>query len=189
MYSCICAPTDHCNLNQCKLGTHCVHYNYYFRLWWTRRNLVGCCFIDVWSSVTWRGMQHYCVALRLPICAACIQVPSDSNFINLFLASDKCTQRCRTSWHVTPVRKYRHLRKLLQVVSSLEFCFISERFSRNVLVAIRERLDDETNKQHSCFAFGRSLFHVYPRHQLTWQIILILLLMHMLEEQGSTNFP
>jgi hypothetical protein len=39
-----------------------------------------------------------------------------------------------------PVRKYMEFQKLLQVVSSLEFCSISECFSRNVLAATRERL-------------------------------------------------
>lgn len=158
MYSCICASTDHCNLNQCKAGTHCVHYSYYVRLWWTRRNLVGC-FIDVRSSVTWQGTQCDCVALRLPICAACIQVPSDSNFINLLLASDKCTQRCRTSWQIMPVRKWMVFEK-----------FIAGSIIPGVLFHIRMLFKKCSgcnkgeawwwNKQHCCFAFGRFLFHV-----------------------------
>ena len=111
-------------------------------------------------------MQHDCVAWRLPICAACVQVPSDSNFINFLLASDKCTQRRRTLWQIMPVRKYAASEKIMAGGIIPGVLFHIRMLVKKCLVAIRERLDDETNSTPALH-LGGPCFMFYPRHQLT----------------------
>jgi hypothetical protein len=148
-------------MNLCKLGTLCAQYSY-FRLWQTWTNLVECCFIDVWSSVTWWDTQRDCVEWWLSICAA---FPSDSNFINLLSASDKCTHRCRTSWSIVPLWIYMVYERIIAGWVLFHIWMLYKKCSGCSKVKTWE-----WSGQHSYFTSGRPLVHVFPRHQLTWQI-------------------